>query len=208
MEVFDQITLESSKLFLKYGLRSVSMDDIARTLTISKKTLYQHFAKKEDLITATMNAHFNQEVARCEQILSEHDNPIEELVAIGLYVREYFKSINPTAVYDLQKYYPLLWKVLEKKRSAFIYSIIIDNIEKGVAQGFFRDDFNPQVVTRFYITRMNAMMDPKLFPSEEFTWSEIYLEGLNYHIHGIASEKGNEHFKALISTIKEKQNAY
>lgn len=207
METAQLILEKGNALFLKYGIRSVSMDDIAKELGISKKTLYIHFAKKEDLITQAMEFQLAADANRCQEIFDSEKNAIDELVELGQYVRSHIRSINPTAIYDLQKYYPKIWRVLEEKRSNLIYEITIANIDKGIKEGLFRNDFSRNIVARFYIARMNAMLDQKLFPADQFKWEDIHLDGLKYHIHGIASEKGYRYFHKLIDKIKEKQNA-
>jgi len=189
-ERFEHIIEQARSLFMRCGLRSVTMDDVSRELGISKKTLYQHVIDKPDLVRKTVEKEIESDQKAIEEILIKNLNAIDELIEISHLVAEKFKYLHPSIMYDMQKYYPDSWSLLENYRSRFIVKVILENILKGQKQGYFRTHFKPEVIARLYASKVQLITDIQLFPTSEFDQADVYKESLNYHIHGISNEKG------------------
>lgn len=184
-------------LFLRYGIKSLTMDDIARELKISKKTLYEYVEDKKDLVHRVVQYQMDQERCSTCQILESYQNAIDELLAISDHVRENIKQIHPSVFYDLEKYYPESWDVFKKFKSEFIYQCMAENLKKGIKQGIYRKDINTMVVPRFYIHMIDLLFNPEVFPTGDFTKESLYREMIQYHIHGISNQKGIEYLSKL-----------
>ncbi len=186
-----RIVEKALELFMDSGLRSVTMDDIAGRLGMSKKTIYASFAKKDHLVLAAMEFSCQREKDHVEKVLAKNLNAIEENFEIGHYVVDILNRMHPSIHYDLEKYHPDAWRIFQDHKERFIRDRCIRrNIEKGIAEELYRDTIDPSVISRFYIERIDMIFDPSFFPPREFSFSRVYLELFKYHIRGIASEKG------------------
>jgi TetR/AcrR family transcriptional regulator, cholesterol catabolism regulator len=201
-ELEAKILSNAELLFMKYGVKSVTMDDLAKEMGMSKKTIYTVAKNKEELIFKTLGNHFENEMAQCCQFSSESVNAIEELLSIAKNLIEQMRSMNPAVLYDLKKYYPKAYKVVEDYRFTFIYETIFNNLKKGIKQGLYRKDINADIIAKFYVARADVIFDTALFPPANYNWVDIYSEGLLYHIRGIASEKGLAYLAENVKKIK------
>lgn len=179
-------------LFLRYGFKSVTMDDVARELGISKKTLYQFVENKNDLIEKVITAHIEQEKEVVYDVRSKAKDAIEEMLVISKHVNQDLKKVSSQVIFDLQRYYPSAWDIIENFRIQFIHETIERNVEWGIKEGLYRKEINPKIIAKLYIGIMHRIFDPGFFPPNEYQSSEIYLESVEYHIHGVASPKGLE----------------
>lgn len=186
IDIFDKVNL----LFMRYGIKSVTMDDVSRHLGISKKTLYQYVDNKSDLINKAMRQHLEQEKEAVAEIQKKSTDPIQEMLEIARFVAAMLRQVNPATVYDLQKYYSKSWELMRSLHEEYVYGVIRENIQKGIESGIYRDNLHPDIIARFYVGKSTMLVDERLFPSREYNREELFLEFINYHIHGIASQKG------------------
>jgi len=186
-------------LFLRCGFKSVTMDDVAKELGISKKTLYQFVSNKNDLIEKVVSAHIEQEKQLVTEVRKKAKDAIEEMLVISKHVNQNLKKVSSNLIFDLQRYYPSAWDIVENYRIKFIYEEIKSNVEWGMKEGIYRKEINPKIIAKLYIGIMHRIFDNSFFPSDEYKSSEIYLASVEYHIHGIASPKGlkllNEYYE-------------
>ncbi len=166
------------------------MDDVAREMGISKKTLYLHVSDKSDLVNKTMKNHLQRERAAIKEICQQSNNAIEEMFEIGKHVTVHLRSLNTSIVYDLQKYYPQTWRIFMEYKISFVYSVIFQNIKKGINDGLYREEVNPDIIAKFYTSRSEMLVNQEIFPFPEYTVMKVYEEYLKYHIRGIATAKG------------------
>lgn len=166
------------------------MDDFAGKLGISKKTLYQFVCDKSDLVQKTMKNHIETEKKAIQDISRQNENAIDEIFAIGRHVMVHISKMNPSAMYDLQKYHPEAWKLFLDFKNTFIYSCILENMERGVKQGLYRSDFNTDIVARIYAARTEIVVSQEVFPFPKYNVIDVYAEYLKYHVRSIATEKG------------------
>lgn len=190
MENLQKILKGALALFMRYGIKSVTMDDVARELGISKKTLYQHVDDKNDLVKKSMSFFLDNQKDECCRMVGEARNPIDFLLRIGEFFLSTMRSYNPAIIYDVKKYYPACWELVDKHNNEFIFHSVLENLKKGIELGYFRPEMNPEIVTRLYISMVQSMLDINLFPPSEYHLTDIHRELLNYHIRGVSTPAG------------------
>lgn len=192
MEQKQQILNSSFALFMRYGIKSVTMDDIAKEMGISKKTLYQHVRNKADLIEQIAQQHICEEKEVMDHILSTSSDALEEMLRIGKYVVDKLQAVSHTALYDLRKYYSSTWKQMETQMKQQVYSIISENLERGIRQGIYRAELKPDIIARLYIGKSMLISDDDWFDPETYSLASLQAAFINYHMHGITSAKGRQ----------------
>jgi AcrR family transcriptional regulator len=178
------------QLFFRYGIKSITMDDIARELGISKKTLYQFVVDKTDMVEKV----FENEISICskqfESALSNSNNAIEELVAMHKELHDIITHYNPVTFFDLKKYYPDLYKKYLRMKFDKLYEYFLQNIKQGKAQGLYRYEMNEEIIAKHTVSKLfYSLYSDNLDFQEEIT-PGYFTEILIYHIRGIASDKG------------------
>jgi len=188
----ENILLKVLDLYNKYGVKSVTMDDVARELGISKKTLYQYVENKSDLVSKVIDYGLDQKDCSFKQIAEKKQNAIEELLEVGVYIVKSFKDYNPSLEYDLKKYYPDQFSKLNEVRKERMYSSILQNIQKGKSEGLFRTDMDEEIIAKIQVSRFLNFSSGDFLNSDEMLKPENILELFIYHIRGIANKKGLE----------------
>ncbi len=186
-----QLLIQKSKeLFYKFGVKALKMDDIARELKMSKKTIYQLVGDKDALVKSTMETYLIEEKVEMDKILVNSKDSIDEMIQMVDYIMNAVQDFNPAALNDLQKYYPETWAMFDDYRFNYVLGRIQDNIINGIKQGVYRTDINAEVVAKFYISGIDITLDQTLFPHQKYQFISIYREFLNYHLRGIVSPAG------------------
>ncbi len=205
MEVKQQILLEATDLFMRYGLKSVSMDDIARKLGISKKTLYQYVENKSELIEQIFSLKFEEDTQEMQAIRDNAKDAIEEVLKIASHVIQYLRTISPTTVYDLQKYYVNTWRQFETQHKRYFFTLMRENLARGIKQGLYRTDMDTEIIAKLCVGKTSLLVDEDVFPMQQFNPTDLYREHMIYHIYGIASPKGRaileRHLQDELGTI-------
>lgn len=195
MNTGEKIVTKAGDLFMQYGIKSISMDEVARNLGISKKTLYQHVNNKADLIQKVLIVHINEEKNAMCIIHETAKDAIDEMMKISRYVSELLQRVNPSVIYDLKKYYAKGWELMESLHFEHTYQLIKENIKKGMLEGLYRPNLDSDIIAKLYIGRMDLVVDKNLFPVGEYTISQIHNNAMTYHLYGIMSTKGIELFE-------------
>lgn len=186
----EQIIKGSARVFFKYGIKSVSMDDIARELGISKKTLYTHVSNKTELVQKILDLQLDCQCYEKDCIREKKLNAIAVLLEVSKMINRHLKEMHPSVTYDLQKYYPELFrKYLDKKREE-LFVDIKQNMEQGISEGYYREDLNIELIARLYLKKLETIHDPEFLPSAEFNIENIFDVIFESHIRGIANKKG------------------
>lgn len=193
MTIQNKILNQCFNSFIKFGVKSVSMDDIARSLGISKKTIYSHFDKKDGLVMETVKHFVANDEKEILDIKEESIDAIDEIITIARHVLLMLRRLSTNVVFDLQKYYPEVWKIVDHKHYHFIFNIIKDNIERGIKEGNYRSDINPDIVAKFYVNLSHNVVDQEKFPLSDYDRSTLYKELVKYHLNSILSPKGKEY---------------
>ncbi|MCO6499958.1 MAG: TetR/AcrR family transcriptional regulator [Vicingus serpentipes] len=201
----EQLLFATLELFMKLGVKSLTMDDISQHLGISKKTLYQFVTDKKDLVKKAMQLAIKNDQCLLGDIAVQEENAIDELLAINEKVSEKLQSIQPAVMYDLKKHYPEAWSMMEDHKKCFVYDMVVKNIDTGIQQGLYRENVNSGIVARVYITLIDKIFDADIFPAHQYTFATIHREIARYHIRGIANEKG---VKYLVKRLKDNNHDF
>jgi len=196
----DKILHKSQELFLNLGFKSVTMDDIAREMGISKKTIYVHFPNKTKLVEATTLHMFETISQGIDCICALKKNPIEEIFDIKEFVMDHLKNEKSSPQYQLQKYYPKIFATLKSKQFEVMQSCVTENLDRGLELGLFRDNINIEFVSKIYFSGMMVIKDRAFFPLKNFSMQTLMNNYLEYHLRGICTPKGLETLTGLIRT--------
>ncbi|MCK5856715.1 MAG: TetR/AcrR family transcriptional regulator [Bacteroidales bacterium] len=200
-EQTQEITQKAAKLFHRYGIKSVSMDDVAHELSISKKTLYKLFKDKKDLISKVLDCPAKEAPAKISKIINL--NAVEKHIMVYNNIVKFLADLNPSFEYDLKKYYPQLHNTVIKKRRKHVYENMQSDLLQGVKEGFFRANMDIDIITNMNIVRIEGFqtMDVKEVYKRDLL--EVVKEFFSYHFHAIATEKGIREFERI---MKEKHD--
>jgi len=179
-------------LFLRLGIKSITMDDVARELGISKKTLYTFVESKDDLVKKMLERHIGQEKNECEIMFRTAQNAIEEMFFVIESNTQQMAQMKANIVHDLQKYHRDAWEMMSEFQRGFLYKVVRSNLERGVREGLYRDDFDIDIITRLHISSSFQLFDETIFPHNVFKRDVIFKEYLMHYLHGILSEKGRK----------------
>lgn len=192
-EIKDKILTEAELLFMRYGFKSITMDDVARELGVSKKTLYQFFSDKNDLVNQCVEHYLETMNTMCCSVVENKDlDAISVMLQISEQMNAMIRQINPSSMFDLKKYFKPAWDKLEADRRSFIKRVIQDNILLGVKKGLYRKDLNAETVSRIYIYLVGFLTNPDNYDQEGMDIKEMHLEIVKYHLRSISTAKGHE----------------
>ena len=195
----EKIINKATDLFLSLGFKSVTMDDIANELGISKKTIYTYFDNKSCLIEAGTSYLFKKITDGIKDIKTKSLDPINELHDIKIFLMNSLKGEKTSPYHQLQKYYPSIHRELKKKKFDFVLESTKKSLDEGVKQGIFREKINTDLISRLYFNGIIGIKNLEIFPLESFN-PEVLMENyLEYHIRAIVTDKGLEKLKKFIS---------
>lgn len=176
------------------------MDDIAKELKISKKTLYKFVKDKADLVNKTMQLKCSAEECLINGFAKNATNAIDEILMISKYVSGMLQQVNPSFHHDLSKHYPEAFQLFSDHKQNVICAFVEKNLRRGIEEGIFRDNLNPKIISRLHIHKIDALFDPEIFPPQEISFLEAHTEMMKYHIRGISNEKGIKYMKEKLKT--------
>lgn len=202
MDVKERILLKSDELFNRYGIRSVSMDDIAAQLGMSKKTLYQYYTDKDDLVRAVFTGAMEQNRDACLMDKKSAENAIHEVFIAFDRVQEMFANMNPSVLFDLEKYHPATFGKFKEFKNVFLYQMIKANIERGIKEELYREDIDIDVLTRYRIQSIMLAFNSEVFPNNRNNILHIEQQLIEFFLYGLASAKGQK----LIQKYKSQRN--
>lgn len=206
IDIKKKILKGAESLFMKYGVRSISMDDIARHLSVSKKTLYQHFADKEDIVTITCQAHIEEMSQEFEAIQKSAKNAIDELAKISLCLKQNSEEMNPSLLFDLQKYHPRAWNVWVNHKNKFIRESVVRNLSQGIEEGYFRSEIDKEVIATMRLELVQLVFDDQIFPPSQFKLYEVQMQIFDHFVYGLVTEKGRKLYQKYKETLVELSN--
>jgi TetR/AcrR family transcriptional regulator, cholesterol catabolism regulator len=204
-KVLVDILEQVRELFYKYGVRSVSIDDICRDIGISKKKLYQYVKSKNELVEKLLELERGNFEVIFEKYNFEGVNAIDILLIVSRELGERFRDVNPSMTFDLKKYYPEIYHNHIEERIEFIFGKIKINIDKGINQGMYRNDLSVELVARLYIRRLIDLHNPEFFPAEKFSFQTLFDVMFDNFIRGIANEAGTAYYEQQKHKISLKQ---
>jgi len=192
MEPKERISLKADELFMQFGIRSVSMDDIAHNLGMSKKTLYQYYTDKDELVHAMVDNHINEIQTDCESCRAQASNAIHEIFITMERIMDEFSNMNPMVLHDLEKFHYKAFQRFKEHKDKYLINIVRDNIEWGIREGLYREDLNVDVMSKYRIESMMIAFNVTVFPPGKYnlaTTSEMFIQNFTY---GLATIKGHQ----------------
>ncbi|ACU58109.1 TetR/AcrR family transcriptional regulator [Chitinophaga pinensis] len=192
MPVKDRILETALRMFRMYGIKSVTMFDISRESGVSKKTVYEHFRDKEELVQEGIRTMLNGHGQHLEDFRQQSANAIEELLKEVKYMEEMGNTINPVMLYEMQKYHPDLWLEVETFKKDHLIRAITANLERGIQEGCYRNDFKLNIMARMRLLQLETVFQPALFPATEFSMPEVIREITAHFLLGIATAEGRK----------------
>ncbi len=199
----EQILKTATDMFLSLGFKSVTMDDLAHKMGISKKTIYSHFENKTCLVAECSRNLFQTICQGIECIRVRDKNPIEEMYQVMEFVSVQLKNEKASPQYQLEKYYPEIHRELKRKKFDLVQTHIDTNIEKGVRLGLYRDNLDKGFISRIYFAGINSLKDVNLFPEEHFDKGALMSQFLEYHLRGIVTPKGRRILNQIINSNQD-----
>lgn len=198
----EKILVESQKLLWKYGVRTITMDDIARRLGISKKTIYQHFVDKEDIVYQVISHHLGNEMCEVDKLMKVAANPVEEMLLVSEMMRRHADAVNPSLLVDVQRYYPKAWAVFLEHKENRILKDITDSLKRGVEQKFYRTDIDLETMARLRVELIQLGFDDRVFPH---TKDVMVLQDqlLHHFVRGILTDAGFVAYNHSVEKLKK-----
>lgn len=179
------------RLFRTYGIKSITMQDIARECGISKKTVYEHFADKSELVDSFTEFITDTQCTNLKAACAEGHDAVEELVLSLKQTETLVKSINPILLFELEKYHPTAWKKITDFKQQFIAQTIKNNLERGIREGLYRSNIRINIIVHLRLMQLDSAFNPLHFPATEFDIHEVMYEVTEHYIHGIATPEGH-----------------
>ncbi|WP_026764703.1 MULTISPECIES: TetR/AcrR family transcriptional regulator [Sediminibacterium] len=187
-----RIVEKAQELFFRYGLKSITMDDIASNLGASKKTLYQYFKDKDSLVDAVVQKEIEQDMQECGRIAVSCDNAVHEVFRAFDMLQEMLTTMNPSIIFEMQKYHPEAYKKMNAHKNKFFVNITKENLIRGIAEGNYREDLNIDILSRYRIESVFLGFNPEIFMQGKFTLVEVEMELMEHFLYGICTPKGQK----------------
>lgn len=188
----NDILNKAAEVFLRYGFRSVTMDDLRRELCMSKKTLYQHFANKDDLISQVLDQHQCEEQENIFHLRQLARDAVEEFLLISKMSMDTLRKVSPVVIFDLQKYHPEIWRNMLEKDFGQQLDILTANLQRGIDEGFYREDLPVDIAGRLYLAQSEGMVKEYIFPADYARIEQALLVRDNLFMRAICSPAGLE----------------
>ncbi|OYX24273.1 MAG: TetR family transcriptional regulator [Algoriphagus sp. 32-45-6] len=202
MDTRARILEVATEQFSRFGVRTVTMEDIARQIGVSKKTIYQEFEDKRDLVLAVFNQILELDRQKLTFILETDDGVIEHLVHTSRMMRERLSSINPMVIMEIQKYFPEAWRMFEDFKESEIMHDLINVLERGKLLGYFRTEIDSQILAKVRIKQITEAFDPANFTRPDFNFVEEQVVLMDHFLHGIFTDKGREAYQSQKSRFE------
>ena len=206
MEIKERIQKKAQELFRRYGVRSVTMDEIASHLGVSKKTIYQYFSDKDELVIEVADSIIKYAEQCCDSHCVHAENAIAELFQAMQFGQQMFQEINPAMLFDLEKYHPQAYKNFLQYKHQYMLKIIERNLLRGIREELYRDDINVDIITRFRLETMLLPLQSEIFPPAKYKVHDVHTILMEHFLFGIASQKGYKLIEKYRKRNKSKVN--
>jgi AcrR family transcriptional regulator len=192
MEAKERILVKAEELFMQYGIRSVSMDDIANNLGMSKKTLYQYYADKDELVDAVVDGHISMIETDCTSCRQDAKDAVHEIFITMERILDEFSNMNPMLLYDLEKFHFRSYRRFKDHKDKFLAQIIRENIEWGVKDELYRNDISIDVMSKFRLESMMIPFNVSVFPPGKYNLAALSEKIIEHFVYGLATVKGHK----------------
>jgi len=190
LQLEDRILRETGDMFFRHGIRSITMDDIASALGISKKTIYIYYKDKSDLVRSFTDLELSNHQAEIHDIRDRSKDPIDEIFQMMAHLESFFKKVNPSMIYDLQKYHPQSWQLFKDFKEKVVTGFVEENLRKGIQMDLYRKEIKLKILSRLRIEEVEMGFNPQLFPPDQYRMNEVHLALIEHFLYGIVTLKG------------------
>jgi len=188
----NRILFKARDLMLRNGVKHVTMDDIANQLGMSKKTIYQFYKDKDALVMAVVNFELEEQSSKCQRTQDTADNAVHEMFMLLEDIQQMFKNMNPMTMNEIAKYYPEAFARIQNHKDEFMHQIIKTNLIKGIEQGVYRKEIDPEILSIYRLETSFVPFNPQLYPFSKFDIGKVTLQIIENFIYGVMSLKGIE----------------
>jgi AcrR family transcriptional regulator len=192
MEPLTKILTSSAELFSQYGFKTITMDDIARRAGISKKTLYQHFANKQEVVNESVMWYQNHMTENCQVQIKNAVDAIDAMVQMIAFMDETHKRINPMAIFEMQRFFPEAYNTFREQLSIRDVAMIRENIEQGMKEGIYREGLNADLLARYRVESSLLILQPNLLVNDRSDLMSVAMEVGEHFLYGIMNAKGEK----------------
>jgi len=189
-EKVKEIIASATEVFLRFGFKNVSMDDMAKELRMSKKTLYKYFSDKNDLVKQVIAMGIEMDRREIQGSIIKADNAIEELLGVTEHIAVKMKQVHPSIFFELEKYYPESWALFQEFRESFTCTCMLDNVNRGISEGLYGDNLKADVVAQFFIQILDSVFKQSSQPDQQLSFVELHRTAVLYHLNSITNNKG------------------
>jgi AcrR family transcriptional regulator len=188
----ERILFKSRDLMLQSGLRQVTMDDLAQELGISKKTIYQYYKDKDELVKAVVNLELKNHEGICKDCGAKAENAIHEMFLLMENMKAMAQTMNPNAMMELDKHFPTAFEIIKNHKDEFLFSLIKENLIKGIKEGCYRGDLDIDIISKFRLETVFIPFNLRLFPLDKFNSLEVHTQLMEHFVYGLMTIKGHE----------------
>lgn len=192
MEISQRILNGAEELFFRYGIKSITMDDISRHLAVSKKTIYQYFKDKDYLVDRLTQQTLKVNECEFDRIQNQQNDPIAEIMEMMKHVKMMFSRMNPNLFYDMMRYHPSSWQRFKVFKEQKMLSMVEANLQRGMQMGLYREDLNYKVIARLRMEQITLAMNPDAFPPDKFSHVDVQMQILTHFLYGVCTLKGHK----------------
>ncbi|MET0392747.1 MAG: TetR/AcrR family transcriptional regulator [Chitinophagaceae bacterium] len=192
MDIKERIMMKAEELFMQYGIRSVSMDDIANNLGMSKKTLYQYYADKDELVHAVVDSHINGIQSDCIGCRDEARDAVHEIFITMERIMDEFNNMNPMLLYDLEKFHFSAYQRFREHKDKFLAQMIRENLEWGIKDELYRPEIDVDVICKFRLESMMIPFNVSVFPPGKYNLADLSEKIIAHFVYGLATVKGHK----------------
>ncbi len=192
METKERILIKARELFIQYGIRSVSMDDIANNLGMSKKTLYQFFADKDELVDAVVEGHVADIQEQCLECRRHSKDAVHEIFLTMENITGLLSNMNPMLLFDMEKFHHRAYRRFREYKEKFLAELIRKNLEWGMREKLYRPDLDVEVMVKFRLESLMIPFNVSVFPPGRYNLAAASNELILHFIYGLASIKGHK----------------
>jgi TetR/AcrR family transcriptional regulator, cholesterol catabolism regulator len=199
----EKILLSAEELIFKYGIKNITMDEIAKHLSMSKKTIYKYFKEKDEIIHSLMKHHLEQDRCRVKNVYERKLNVVEEVFELMKEMREIFTKINPIVFHELNKSYPKIWKEFQDFKYNFIEKMVEDSLIRGQKEGLIRNDIHTKLLSRLRVEIIEMSLNNEAFANEKMSLAEVQIAVTEHFLYGVCTLKGHKLINRYKNVIEE-----
>src|SRR5688500_5861181 len=201
MEMKERIQQKANDLFRRYGVKSITMDEIATQLGASKKTIYQYFSDKDELVSAVVREQIDFAQQTCETNCTSSKDAVHELFMAIDFVQQIFSGMNPAMMYDLERFHPQSYRIFLDHKNKYLFDIIRSNLKRGIAEELYRPEINIDIIAKFRLEAMMIAFNQDVYPASKFNLGELHTAIIEHFLFGVASLKG---YKLILKYQQER----